>query len=106
MIQSENTDANNPPLTVPWIIVSVCTGVISFSIAFVRLPIHSGQSVLGPATWIDRYAEVMTHPITIIIEVIWLCAAFAKKLRGWWLLLFAGILGVFLGELTRKLLAF
>ena len=106
MIESENTGTSKPPLTVPWIVVSVCTGVIGFSIAFVRLPIHSGQSVLGPATWIDRYAEVMTHPITIIIEVIWLCAAFAKKLRGWWLLLFTGILGGLLGQLTRKLLAF
>src|SRR5664279_2336172 len=75
MIESENAGTNNPRLTVPWIIVSLCTGVIGFSIAFVRLPIHSGQSVLGPATWIDRYAEVMTHPIMIIIEVIWLCAA-------------------------------
>jgi hypothetical protein len=106
MIESENAGTNNPRLTVPWIIMSVCAGVIGFSLVFLRLPTHSGPSVLGPATLVDRYTEVMTHPITIIIEIIWLCAAFAKKLRGWWLLLFAGILGNLLGLLTRKLLAF
>jgi hypothetical protein len=107
MIDSGNTGTGNPSLRVRWIIVGVCGGVIGFSLAFLRLPTHSGTSVLGPATLVDRYTAVMTHPIAIIIEIILLCwVAFSKKLRDWRLVLFVGILGDLLGTLTRKLLVF
>jgi hypothetical protein len=101
----ENKGPKHPPVTAAWTVVSICAAVIGFSLVFLRLPFRSGPSVLPSGTLVDRYTGIMTHPITIVIEIVWVYFAFAKKLYGWWLVLFAGLIGQFLGALMLRLVS-
>ena len=94
----------HPPVTFAWIALAAAAGVIGFSFAFLPRPTHAVLSVLSEPTWVDRYTEMMTHPVVIVAEIILICAAFAKKLYGWSLVLFGGLQGWFLGALIHNLL--
>ena len=109
MTEAKNLDAieeRHPSLTLSWIALSIFALLAGFLMVYFRerTSFHAGLSHLTQPTAIDRFTKVVTHPVTFFVEIVWLCAAVARTVRGWLLVVSSAVLGVLLGGVALRFL--
>ncbi len=94
------------PLQVSRVTLAVCALIAGFLLVFLQPPsrYHAGLPLLHQHTWVEHYVRIITHPVTFFVEIAWLCAAFSKSVRGWWMVLSGAIVGLLVGGLVHRLL--